>query len=785
MSERVRFAARERRWTVATALLAGLVVLVGYAPRVAPGLLGGDSGEFQMAAWLAGLAHPTGYPLYLLLGWLWTHMLAPLGVEPAAAMNWLSALFGAAAVAGVVLAGEALQRRVAPQRPFVVRLAVAALLALVFGWSATFRSQALVAEVYTLNALFLALLLWLLLERAPLPWIGLVYGLSLTHHRTMLLWAPAVLAFLWLDRRDDLHRLRTLAWALVLVGLPQALYLYIPLRGPQTPYLHQPLAPGQTLTLYDGSLRAFWGQVSGSVFRGALGAGGSLPARLALVARLAGEQVGAPLLLPAAVLLAAGWLAWRRCWAVLVLLGLGALATIAFGVVYGIGDVEVMFIPAWLALALLVEPLVSALVARSRWLAGAALAAVPLLAVALLLASFRTPADATSPTDARTAWAALLAAGPPANAILVSNDRNEIVPLWYLQFVEGQRRDLLGLFPLVTRRPEHADVGAVVASALATGRPVRLIKSMPGLELRYDLAPGEGPLVAVAGPAEPPAHPPAEVDLAPAMAVTGWAAAPARLAAGSSLTVTLAWDVRDALPADLSTYVHLLDSAGTLVAQSDHQAGGVFYPSQLWPVGVRLRDRHRLGLPATLAPGVYQLRAGAYRNEPGGLVPLGREIALGRVTTASAAEPAAPPLETTPVGAVFGQPPLIALEGYAVHAPAGGTDWLAPGSPLMVVLVWRALAAPTTLYTTFVHLVPAAGEAPVSQADAPPRAGDYPSDVWQPGDVVTQTLVVDLPQTPGRYRLVVGLYQAERGERLPLSVGDSLTLTELRVGNDE
>ena len=44
----------------------------------APTVLPGDSGEFQFAAPLLGLAHPTGYPLYLILGKLWT-VLVPWG----------------------------------------------------------------------------------------------------------------------------------------------------------------------------------------------------------------------------------------------------------------------------------------------------------------------------------------------------------------------------------------------------------------------------------------------------------------------------------------------------------------------------------------------------------------------------------------------------------------------------------------------------------------------------------------------------------------------------------
>ncbi|HYN88669.1 MAG TPA: hypothetical protein VER55_09070, partial [Ardenticatenaceae bacterium] len=118
----------------------------------------------------------------------------------------------------------------------------------------------------------------------------------------------------------------------------------------------------------------------------------------------------------------------------------------------------------------------------------------------------------------------------------------------------------------------------------------------------------------------------------PELSVTGWDVSSEAAAAGRAVTVTLAWQVGSELPADLTTYVHVVDNAGTTVGQSDHQAGGVFYPSQLWPTGVPLRDRHRLELPSTLAPGSYELRAGAYRFDGSGLLPLGREILLGQLT---------------------------------------------------------------------------------------------------------------------------------------------------------
>ncbi|OUC09049.1 hypothetical protein RY27_05280, partial [Litorilinea aerophila] len=79
-------------------LLLMAATLALYVRMAAPDMLPGDSGEFQFAAWRLGLAHPTGYPLYLLLGSAWQHLLAVLGLNPAAALNLFSGVVGALAV---------------------------------------------------------------------------------------------------------------------------------------------------------------------------------------------------------------------------------------------------------------------------------------------------------------------------------------------------------------------------------------------------------------------------------------------------------------------------------------------------------------------------------------------------------------------------------------------------------------------------------------------------------------------------------------------------------------
>ena len=60
-----------------------------------------DTGDLQTVAWIAGIPYPTGYPGYVLVGWLWTHAI-PVG-EVAARLNALSAL-SIAAAAGTLAA---------------------------------------------------------------------------------------------------------------------------------------------------------------------------------------------------------------------------------------------------------------------------------------------------------------------------------------------------------------------------------------------------------------------------------------------------------------------------------------------------------------------------------------------------------------------------------------------------------------------------------------------------------------------------------------------------------
>ncbi len=78
--------------------IVGLVSLLVYLRTLLPGIAFGDWGEMQTVSHVLGVAHPTGYPTYVLLGWL--AQLVPIG-SVAFRLNLLSAVLVAGALATV------------------------------------------------------------------------------------------------------------------------------------------------------------------------------------------------------------------------------------------------------------------------------------------------------------------------------------------------------------------------------------------------------------------------------------------------------------------------------------------------------------------------------------------------------------------------------------------------------------------------------------------------------------------------------------------------------------
>lgn len=194
-----------------------------YFSTVAPGLIQfGDSPKFQFIGLVNGIPHPTGYPLYILISKLF------LAVTPfsnvALSMNVMSAIFAIFAVVLVHLTVLNLTKN----------SLIGLLIALTFALSRTFWSQAIIAEVYTLNAFCVALVLWfvILWEETNdiryfyLAWATICIGLG--NHATLIFFTIGLMSSLLIT---DIQRLKTWSFWLIIsstifLTLLQYLYLF-------------------------------------------------------------------------------------------------------------------------------------------------------------------------------------------------------------------------------------------------------------------------------------------------------------------------------------------------------------------------------------------------------------------------------------------------------------------------------------------------------------------------------------------------------------------------------
>jgi hypothetical protein len=227
-----------------------------YALSLSPGVFSWDSAELTLGIYSQGIVHATGYPLYLILGRLFT--LLPLSADFAIRANLFSAFCGALTVALLYAINLRLFRN-----PFI-----AATSALLYGLAGAIWAQAVVAEVYTLHtALVAGIVLMMIIAwgnvgaRHVVPPFGiaLLFGLALANHMAAGLVAAVVLPFvLW---KTPTWRARIIMLGIT-GGVAGILYLYLPLRFAAQPqfnlvahYFDRDLTqPGDLLWMVSGRM---------------------------------------------------------------------------------------------------------------------------------------------------------------------------------------------------------------------------------------------------------------------------------------------------------------------------------------------------------------------------------------------------------------------------------------------------------------------------------------------------------------------------------------------------
>jgi hypothetical protein len=117
---------------------------------------------------------------------------------------------------------------------------------------------------------------------------------------------------------------------------------------------------------------------------------------------------------------------------------------------------------------------------------------------------------------------------------------------------------------------------------------------------------------------------------------------------------------------------------------------------------------------------------------------------------------------------------ILSLRGY---------EWEASQETLTLTLWWQAgEQSPPQDYKRFIHLVETTTAAVAAQDDAMPRAWTYPTSWWTPGEVVSETVTLELRNLPaGTYRPAVGWYDGETGTRLTAVDGSGTPAPDDRV----
>jgi hypothetical protein len=419
------------RWL---ALGVAAVALAVYVATLAPGLTfehnGADGGDLIAAARSLGVPHPSGYPTYTLLAWLFSHL--PIGVI-AYRINLLSAVCAAAAVGLFCRTAQLVWADTTHPNAFPA----AAALALAF--SSLLWSQAVIAEVYALLLLFASLLLWLLVQwrqggHDRLLWLAaLALGLGLGNHLTLVYITPAALVLLWAERHRWLRAWILLpAAGLFLAGL--AIYAYLPLAAAHDP----PVNWGNPQTW-----KQFWWVVSAKQYQSfAFGLpADAIPARLNNWAWLLGDQFGWWGLV---FVLAGAWSWWQRDRRFL-LMGLAWMLPLGlYAFFYDTGDADVYLLPLLLVLALWWGEGVLYILRLARALHHTWRRAI---LVVILLLPFASLAMHWQASDLSNDWTAhayiyqALEGVAPGGLIVVRGDRPTFA-LWYALYAEGQRPDV-------------------------------------------------------------------------------------------------------------------------------------------------------------------------------------------------------------------------------------------------------------------------------------------------------------------------------------------------------
>ena len=457
-----------RQFPAALPTLAILVVFAVYLKTLLPGVgYSGDTSKFQFVGRVLGTPHEPGSPSYVMLNYIWV-TLFPLGATGFKA-NLLSAVFS-------VLALFVLSRTLLL---LGVRHSLAAVVTLTFGFTYTLWSQSVIAEVYSLNVLFVALtlhyFLWWHLQGKYRDFLiaCTVYAFSFGDHLIVVTFLPAIAYFVWKTKKEFFWNPRVIGQiALVIVlGAAQYGYLFWRYYSSETSYLEIAVPDVKTL----------WYYVSGGQFHSyffVAGAKGVLFLNSPLILRLVWLEY--LLLLPISLL---GFVVLKGT-PVRTFLLIGVLVTLGFTLAYSINDIFVYLLPVYLILAMTLgtglEWLFTKCPGRYLRFLGVAIGCVPVF----FLAHNYSMADQSRNTNAKQMVEQSLRS-IQKDALIICPDYDFAEHFWYYIFAEGKSRDgVHALFSHEDDLPVH-DLELYIGKGKPFYLPMERRMTPPGLTVYY------------------------------------------------------------------------------------------------------------------------------------------------------------------------------------------------------------------------------------------------------------------------------------------------------------
>jgi hypothetical protein len=453
-----------------------------YELTLAPTVTLVDSGELILASYTLGVAHPPGFPLYLLLAHLVESV--PIG-SVAARANFASALFGALAAAALTLAVAEASLAAAILRARAARdqrhrgprwrpsdaagasraesgwlaLMPSVVAGLALATSRTLWAYATITEVYTLNTMLVAVFVLLVLRwrrgvvdgkrsDGPLNAGALVFGLALgVHHVTVGLALPALAALVVATEGLAYFRSKRLLVAAAFAFAGLAVYTYLPIAASRLPVMNW----GDPQTL-----ERFWWHVSGRQYQSNFT--GSFQVREFV--RLVIKQFG-PSWLPLALALAAtGFVAFFRrdralFWFTVLLVG----ADVLFVSNYEIAeDKDAYYLPAFVALSIAIGFGVQFAAAAIRATRARAIAAAALLVAVPAVAIFgNLRFDDRSRDHIGRDYVTNILNGIEPGGMLLTLDWQVYSPMLYVREVERERRDVVVISLNLLRRSWYVE----------------------------------------------------------------------------------------------------------------------------------------------------------------------------------------------------------------------------------------------------------------------------------------------------------------------------------------